>query len=476
MISGLVEHVLDKKVTFGELEDLLWNSTLKVFQHVMVEVLEQIDEKLMVDRDKSRFKSKEKNPRSIQTLVGGVDFERRYYWDAEEHRWTYLLDEMLELEAEKTIGPGLLQLAVTWATKGPSYRDARDRLTDLYGAQVLSHEAIRKALLEVGAFCEREQQNKIVVEEGRREVKALFIEVDGFSSRFQKNKLLKRKNERHEVKMAVIHEGWAPRHNGEKTDYKLVNPTYVANLKSAEDFWEQIRGIIHAKYRNADSIPVIINGDGAEWIRGGATAFAKGMYQYDRFHIAKELREALGHDKEALRKAKRALKDDDLGSLAIIVTEAMLVCTDEGQKEKLSNFNDLLIKDQDYIVDYRIRLRKQEFEVPDKWRGLGAAESNVNKFKNRTAKRGRAWSPEGLVAILTTLTHLFEGTLHQNISRTLGDAVEWLLDEVTVGVGHIKKRTQSTSTGVKQGSLPAASHGTQGFSKLFNRIHFVDVS
>lgn len=476
MISVLVEKVIQGELNFKKLEELLWKSSLELFRHGMVEVLEQLDEKLMENRDKSRFKNKEKNPRSIQTLVGGVDFERRYYWDAEENRWTYLLDEMLELEAEKTIGPGLLQLAVTWATKGPSYRDSRDRLTDLYGAQVLSHEAIRKALLEVGASCERAQQNKIVAEEGRREVKALFIEVDGFSARFQKNKLLKRKNERHEVKMAVIHEGWTPRHNGEKTDYKLVNPTYVANLKPAEDFWEQIRGIIHAKYRNADSIPVITNGDGANWIRHGATSFAKGMYQYDRFHVSRDLRQALSHDKEALRKANKALKNDDMGSLAIIVTEAMLVCKDEGQKEKLSNFNDLLIEDQDYIVDYRTRLRKQGFEVPAEWRGLGAAESNVNKFKNRTAKRGRAWSPEGLGAILTTLTHLFEGTLHQSISRTLGEAVEWLLDEVTVGVGHITKRTQSTSTGVKRGSLPAASHGTQGFSKLFNRIHFVDVS
>lgn len=84
--------------------------------------------------------------------MGSIDFERRYYWDTEEHRWLYLLDEALELEAEKTIGPGLLQLAVTWATKGPSYRDARDRLTDLFGAQVLSHEAIRQALLEVGSM------------------------------------------------------------------------------------------------------------------------------------------------------------------------------------------------------------------------------------------------------------------------------------------------------------------------------------
>ncbi len=81
--------------------------------------------------------------------------------------------------------------------------------------------------------------------------------------------------------MAVIHEGWAPRHKGKKPDYRLVNPTFVSNLDVAEDFWEQIRGVVYAKYRNIDSIPIIVNGDGAEWIRKGATSFAKDMYQYD---------------------------------------------------------------------------------------------------------------------------------------------------------------------------------------------------
>lgn len=475
MISTFLERVMEEELSFGQLEKLLWKSTLSLFQHVMVEVLEQFDQILMENRDKSRFENKEKNPRSVQTMVGSVDFERRYYWDTEEHRWVYLLDEALELEPEKTIGPGLLQLAVTWATKGPSYRDARDRLIDLYGAQVLSHEAIRQALLEVAASCERVQQNRIARDVGKREVEALFIEVDGFGARFQKNKKHGRRNQRHEVKMAVIHEGWEPRHKGKNPDYRLVSPTFVSNLDVAEDFWEQIRGTVHAKYRNVDSIPIIVNGDGAEWIRNGAV-FAKGMYQYDRFHVARDIRSALRLDKNALRKAQKALRKNDMGGLLCVVTEAWVDCTDEGKKEELNELKDLILKNHEYIVDYRKRLRDGGFDAPAEWRGLGAAESNVNKFKNRTAKRGRSWSPEGLGAILTTLTHLFEGTLQENISRILPDAEEWLLDKVTDGAGHIVTRAQSSLTGAKRGSLPATRHGTRGFSKLFNRLHLVDPS
>lgn len=111
----------------------------------------------------------------------------------------------------------------------------------------------------------------------------------------------------------------------------------------------------------------------------------------------------------------------------------------------------------------------------DKWRSLGAAESNVNKFKNRTAKRGRAWSPEGLEAILATLTHLFDGTLQKNITRSLDDIELWPLDKVTAGAGRVTPKMQSNSIGVKRAGLPATRHGTKGFSKLFNRLNSVAI-
>ncbi len=103
-------------------------------------------------------------------------------------------------------------------------------------------------------------------------------------------------------------------------------------MKPAEDFWEQTRGIIHANYLNVDDILVVINGDGAEWIRQGATFFAKGMYQYNRFHIARELRTGLQSNTKALRKAQKALKENNVGNLLYVVTEAWVTCTDEEEK------------------------------------------------------------------------------------------------------------------------------------------------
>jgi hypothetical protein len=474
MISRLLEELMQEELSFEQLEESLWKASLKLFQHLMVEVLELFDKKLMENRDKERYENKETNSRTVQTLVGEVSFKRRYYRDREEERWVYLLDEALGIEEEKIISPGLLRLGVTWATKGPSYRDARDRLTDLYGAQVLSHEAIRQALLELGAACERELENRIVKEDGKRTAKVLFIEADGFWTRLQKNRKCKRENQGREVKMVVIHEGWVPRSNSKNSDYRLVNPTYICGLEESYDFWEHVRGVLNANYRDIDKILIVINGDGASWIREGATHFARSMYQYDRFHISRELRSALRFDPEALRKADRALVKDDIGLLSIIATEAMVGCDDMEQKKRLKSFIDLLVANQDYIVDYRVRLKRAEMSVPRDWRGLGASESNVNKFKNRIGKRGRSWSLEGLTAILTTLSRLFEGNLHKVVSRTLEEKDEWMLEHVTSGVGHVVRKTRSDSIGARAGSLPATRNGTKGYSKLFNSLQNVE--
>ena len=474
-IKEILKELLDSNVDFKGLEKSLWTFLLNSFQHYMVEILEEIDEILRETRDLSRYRIKEKNSRTIQTMVGEVSFSRRYYWDLEKQEYLYLLDETLNLESHKTIGPGLLKLAVTWATKGPSYRDARDRLTDLFGFQVLSHESIRNALIEVSDSIKREKENEIVKAEGTRKVKTLFIEVDGFFAKQQKNKKKKRKNRNKEAKMAVVHEGWVPRHNGKHSDYQLLNAMRIASLKEAEEFWEYVRGIIASKYADVDEILIVINGDGASWIRAGTNHFGNSIYQYDRFHVSRELRRTLRFDKKALSKAQRALKKNDVGSLAIVATEALVSCEDPKQKEKLEAFIKLLVSDQEYIVDYRVRLKEKGYEVLPKWRGLGAAESNVNKFKGRIGKRGRSWSLEGLEAMLTSLNSLFGGTLQHKVSRVLGEREEWLLDKVTSGVGSIATKSgQSKFTGVRSGGFPATDRGTQGFSKLFNGIHSVD--
>ncbi|MGI6308919.1 MAG: UPF0236 family transposase-like protein [Dethiobacteria bacterium] len=70
-----------------------------------------------------------------------------------------------------------------------------------------------------------------------------------------------------ETKLVVVHEGWEKRQAG---GYRLKNPMYITsdNLDKGDGIWDGVRLKIADKYRDIDSIPIIINGDFAPWILG----------------------------------------------------------------------------------------------------------------------------------------------------------------------------------------------------------------
>src|SRR5690625_2305615 len=464
----MTEQITQGKLDFAKLERMIWKSVTEVFQHVMSDVLEMLDLILMATRDKERFEYKEQRSRTLQTLVGEVTFKRRYYRDIEKGKWAHLLDDALGFKAYEQISPGMVQLAVTWATRGPSYRDARDRLEELYGAQLLSHEGIRQILIEVGKAAQRERENVATRCNGKRRVDALFIEVDGFNAHFQGPRGARKTKRRVEAKLAVIHEGWEVRQGkGRAKDYQLKNPSYIPVFEESEAFWEHVRGHVSGIYAGIDEIPVIVNGDGAEWIAPGARRFRKGMYQYDRFHVVKELRDALRHDESTLRKAMRALHQNDVRTVLETVTKALKDVTDEIALEKLEQVHRMLLRHGESIRDYRVRLLEAGEAVDSSWRGVGAAESNVDKFTNRVRKRGRAWSIRGLSAMLTCLAEHFEGSLAHKADRHAPERESWILERVRAGAGHVAKRISQEHIGVRTGGFPATKHGTQGHAKLF---------
>lgn len=62
---------------------------------------------------------------TIATLVGDVEYYRRYYFDRKTAGYVYLLDEALGVGRGR-VSPGLAVVAAIQAVIGPSYRAARD--------------------------------------------------------------------------------------------------------------------------------------------------------------------------------------------------------------------------------------------------------------------------------------------------------------------------------------------------------------
>jgi len=121
---------------------------------------------------------------------------------------------------------------------------------------------------------------------GKRKFQSFFIEADGCFLHMQK-----RDERNQELKMILAHEEWENRTPGSK-EYELLNKTYYASFE-LEEFWDEASRHLYCKYDIDDDTIVVINGDRAPWIREGVEYFPKAMYQADRFHVKRDLKEFL---------------------------------------------------------------------------------------------------------------------------------------------------------------------------------------
>lgn len=468
-MEALIQMISDEQTgrwSFARLEKLVWHICLEVFRQVLTQILLDLDLYLLATRDRRRYRCREVEERELVTLVGDIVIKRRAYKDRLAGRQVYLLDEWLNLPPYQQISLGVEEAAVLWAVKGPSYRDARDRLKDLYGHQALSHESIRRRVIRRGEMLACEEENTASAD--RATCTFLGIEADGFWVSMQKRKESEKKKKR-EVKLAVMHAGWSVRQGKEKVDYALKEKLchLEAGERGGEAFWEKVRGRAARRYGDIDRVQVVINGDEAPWIRQGVEHFARAIYQYDRFHIARELYQGLRGQRDKWEEARQALEADDIPALCRVLEAASAGAEDPKRREHLKKLCARVRRDGAYIIDYRVRLQATGQEVPPGWRSMGAGESNVGKFKSRLG--GRSWSDAGLRGLGHCLAALFEGRLLSSGVQPKEQALEE--EKPCMGAGRLVKSAAKTITsGIKRGHFPALDRGTDGFAVLLRQL------
>jgi hypothetical protein len=327
----------------------------------------------------------------------------------------------------------------------------------------VSHEGIRQWTLKAGDFLRGEVERQLADPNGERRVPVLFIEADGFWPARQREK-------RRESKLFVSHEGWEPRSPGSK-DYQLVNrQDFVPSQKG--DAWEEYLTWLESQYDLSDTW-VVINGDRAPWIRSGVESFPKAMYQVDRFHLIREVRRLLKPHAEQLKAARRAIKSSDADGLLKALGSALADEHDAKRQAEMEQLHDDLQTMPESTRDYRVRLREKGVET-DGLRGLGSAESAVERYSQRTRKCGRSWSGPGLQAMLLALRAYFRGTLRgavRVVEERLG-----LVPLKQAQQAARKAAVEAVGRGLdaaRHAHLPAMEYGTTasgGLSKLFRAI------
>ncbi|MDR9786304.1 MAG: ISLre2 family transposase [Peptococcaceae bacterium MAG4] len=367
------------------------------------------------------------------------------------------------------VSPGLSELAVYKGVKGASYREAQEQLESFYQRPVISHETIRQRVLDTGELIFREERCRQEHPAGERRVPILFLEADGIWASLQRES--KSKVEKHII---ISHEGWQKRSGGGAVEYELVNSKYYTPGEGA-DPWEYASRLIYSTYELKDTI-VVINGDRSQWIRRGLEYFSDAalvLYQMDRFHLIKELRTGLRKQPEKLEEALTALREDDASRLLAALAEAEVREKDQKLKRSIRALRNDILSDPEVVRDYRARLRENGYNISG-LRGMGAAESNMDRFANRVKKRGQSWRRYGLQAIISALGKYYEGLLKpyaQQVAR-LKEKVNALADTAKVSV-ELAEQVLNNVYHPKQGGLPARKMGrgnSYGLNRFFAQL------
>lgn len=385
--------------TLKEIEATLFRQLQSHFQVILTQVLEELDIFLMENRDHKRLAYHEKQACTMDTLFGPITIDRRKYVDRKTSDRVALLDRTLEFEGSTSLSPLLTEIAVEWAVKGPSYRDAKHRLEKLLGYPVISHEQIRQKVLQVKAKKRTAENTK------PKQKEVLFLEVDGLHAALQQSE-----KSSHEIKVGIVHEGWDKRHP-KSSEYELVNKSYVHTLDNGDTFWETFSRELEHLYTITEDTYVIINGDGAPWIRAGVDYFRNARYVYNHYHLKKWVKQALANrSKQERQRVYEAYEAYDPSAMLAAIAEAEKAETDVEKKQEIATLREFVLEHQEAFQDYRVWLEENGIHTTG-MRPMGAAESNMNLLSKRLKQSGYSWSLPGLGAMVNALFHQLEGSL-----------------------------------------------------------------
>jgi hypothetical protein len=125
-------------------------------------------------------------------------------------------------------------------------------------------------------------------------------------------------------------------------------------------------------------------------IRGGLDGVTNGLFQLDRFHLARELRRVLGPTGMVAFQAARAGDDAELKRL--LAAAWARAGDDPRRQEELLKLEHYLATNHDGLADWYRRIDPGATEPVH----MGAIEANMDKpYAQRFKKRGMSWTIHG---------------------------------------------------------------------------------
>jgi hypothetical protein len=357
----------------------------EAFLGVLKRVMEEIEEEAVRGRSRCErcglgLVRNGREVKRIKTLVGTVDVHRVRLRCQGCQEDVYPLDQAIGLEDGGGMTLGVRERAL-WAAVEVSYEKSSQFLEKFTGLEVSRKKIHQMAVGEGRRIEEREEEKRRVVFEEGKEIQGaekapevLYIQVDGTGVNDRASR------EWMECKVGA---SFSERVLVSKDRVWLRDKRSYASIEGAEAFGEKFflecvkRGVLRAK-------EVFFIGDGAKWIRTlQESYFPEAIGVLDIWHLERELRKALGEEKEFLVEALKELAFRGKGSeiLRRLMEEGARVREVEARK-KIGEVMTYVRNNIDWIAN-----------IPKvKGYGSGPVEKTVDiTVARRFKKRGMSW-------------------------------------------------------------------------------------
>lgn len=407
MKISLPDSLAELKELLQHLDQFLLDKALEYMRKCYKAILEDVDEAISEHRSDNQ-KIEHRREVWYQTCLGPIRIKRRQYRDEKSQR-RCLLDDVMGMDRYCHTTVKVQELALEMASFMPYRRSAE--VLHKTSAIDLPHQTIWRMVGKVSEpyLKKEEQELKWFMETGKiprgygKQVSRLLVEADGVILSLQREK-----ERRTEVKLGIAYEGWE---KVGKDRYRTVNKTVYTAVAGRDNFWSGLNLKLQKTYDLARVKDTIVGGDGAGWIKEGAS-YVNGRFQLDRYHLNKELCFAFGRDNQTKVKVWQACERGEIENSLAIMAEAMKKAKGE-QSLRMARAYRYIQENSSGIGDYRLSLGEEGKTL----RHTGVIEGNIDKLIVRRMKnQGMSWTVKGLRQLLCVRFLILEKKLAEWIA------------------------------------------------------------
>lgn len=245
-----------------------------------------------------KYAVQRRDKRTLISSVGDVTFDCTYYRGiGDRSGFKHLLEDLIGLERNERFTEAA-EVAMLCEALKTSYREAARVLPS---KQVITKTTVMNKVHGIA------EEIPDATSEERRSVPYLYVEADEDHVAEQHGRSAEEgKNGSFMSKLVYVYE--CRRETDVRDRFELVNKYYFGGLYAGREgtrrLWEKVNRFIESNYDTEDLKRIFVSGDGAGWIKAGASCLGNAVFCADKYHLMQYLNAAAGQfpeEKDAVK-------------------------------------------------------------------------------------------------------------------------------------------------------------------------------